>query len=298
MTYKNLEQIQKEFNIKSNDLEFIGKKLKSLQKQVSLRKTGDEFTDKGDEELFGRLSEARQFLKLSHKNGQMVHVDAVRDLVRLVTEQRVESATVQRESRVETKIDFAISHYRSPVRRQSFTLSGIAVVMGFLWTMPENAVKFAGPFGTLDSSSPLFSMIWMCLMGGAGLLWLLVSSREAKAKTQLAKLKNLGIQNSLFEGFASQYNRADFTSDKFARFIFNKMNGNFRYGNRPITDFVQAYPRKVMRLLGIVPTELVDMEVATSVAELVIEKGMSKNMLHLSGSAGLSDVYAFDKKQA
>lgn len=298
MSYKTLEQIQKEFDIKSNDLEFVSKKLKSLQKQVSLRKIDGEFSFPSDEELFGRLSEARQFLKLSHKSGQLVHVDTVKDLVRMVNEQREESTFVRREDRMDSKIDFAISHYRSPVRRPSFTLSSITIVLAFLWSFPENAAKFVGPLGTLDSSSSLFSAIWMCLMGCSGLLWLLVSSREAKAKVQLAKLKNTGIQNSLFEAFAGECQEADFTIDKFAHFIFGRMNGNFRYRHRFTTNFVLTYPRNIIRFLGVFSGELVSMEVTTGVAELVVEKALSKNMLYLSGAVGFSDIYGFTKARA
>jgi len=286
----SINDIKKIFQIDSDDLEVIREIINTIRIKNHPDKTNGEFANESIREQYYSANSAIEYLDNLKSNQSLIVVEKMTDLMKVVTELIPTNKQNSLEQNLDSKISFAITTFHSKMFFPRISLTAITAVVTFLFFFPDQIKNNPTFSHFINPTSSEFVIIWFILLLYSGFFWIITFLNEEKAKKKLTLLKVDSIQNGFFEDFVrNQSNNGKFTKDDLTHFIHARSNKN-RIGDRKGPEgLLESLSGGLnLRLFG---TEIITMEIAQSIAELIIVRGEKNNVIEKLTNNTLSDTY-------
>jgi len=272
MKYSSLAQLKEDFQLKSNDLDIIRDNLNQLRVDLHPDRNNGKFKDVSEEEKYHKVNDAIEYIDNLKGNNQLMVVEKMADLVKVVAELIPNSKETSLQSKMDTNINFAIDHYKSRLFIPKLSLTAITAIMTFLFVIPSQIKDNPGLSKFLDPQSSVFIIIWLVMLLYTGLFWIMTFMNEEKAKRRLSLLKVDSTQNGFFDRFLKERELTPFTKDELTEYIFN----NNTRGSHSLIFF---------------GSDIITMEIAQGISEIIIGRAEKKGIIEKSFSNFLSDKF-------
>jgi len=267
-------QIKKDFNLDSNNVDEILDVLKAKRIELHPDKSNGDFKDKNHEQSYHTIDESIRYLENLKINNSLTINEQVTSLIQVVKDLIPNTKETTLQTNLESRINFAIEHYKSKLFIPKISLTAITAIMTFLIAFPTQVKNNVILYKYLDTQSSLFAFIWLSLIVYTGTFWLFTYSSQEKGKKALSMLKVDSTQNEIFKDYIQENEFKEFSKDHLTDYIFR------RYAR---------HRRNIVSLFF--GDETVTLEVAQSIAELIIARGEKKGVVKLSMENSLSDIY-------
>lgn len=290
MKYKSIDEIKKDFGISSSDISEIKTELREILKEIHPDKNGEKFKNKLDEVNYHKILSAFEFFE------QEFAFVAKAELTALTAIIKDSSSPLKEQKQIEVldkKIDSILQKYKDSIRTPKISSAVISVVFTFLWLFPSTIKDHPILSRFISSGSVAFTVIWfysVCITGG---YWLLAKRRELRIEEATKKLGLEFIQNRLFNLFiktraeTKETNNVGFTKDQLITFLTEL--DFFSLTLNP--DHRQHFnPFEILLLIKRVDRNI-SLDVAQSLADIIIERAKKKNFLQLKADNNLVDTF-------
>ncbi|MBB1643884.1 hypothetical protein [Sphingobacterium sp. UME9] len=286
-TYNSILEIKKEFQIDSDNLEIIREHLNAIRINSHPDKTNGHFANDLIEAEYHNANNAIKYLDQISGDNSLIVVEKMADLMKMVTEMIPANRQSSLEQNLDSKISFVITNFRSRMFLPKISLSVITAVMTFLFFFPGQIKSNPALSQIINPTSQTFLGIWFSLLLYSGLFWIMIFLNEEKAKRRLTLLKVDSIQNGLFQDFVRQIEfNNQFSKDDLTHFIHEQCHRN-RFGNRTRPEGLTLITTRLF------DSDMITMEIAQSIAEIIIARGEKNKVLAKLSSKTLSDTYEF-----
>lgn len=268
-----INQIKEDFNLESDDIEVILISLKNERIEIHPDRTKGVFTDKEHEERYHKVNESINYIENLKSNNSLAIIEQVISLVKVVKDLLPNTKETVMQTNLESRINFAIQNYKSKLFFPKISFTAISAIMTFLFAFPTQIKDNVILSKYLDTQSSLFTIIWLIMLIYTAMFWYIVYLSQERSKRNLSLLKVDSTQNDLFEKFIRIIKDKEFSKDQLTHFIYE----NYKY-------------HKINSLLFF-RDDTINLEVAQSIAEIVIARGEKKGVIKLSNQNSLSDLY-------
>ncbi|MDP1745123.1 MAG: hypothetical protein Q8L90_06080 [Bacteroidota bacterium] len=249
-----------------------------MKKEVHPNNTKGEFLDDFQKEKYYKIDEALEYIEKYKSNDQLVIVEKMTDLIKLVVSEIIPSnKQFSLEQNLDNKITNALDTFRSKSLFPKISLAAITGVVTFLFLFPSQIKENPYLSHYLNFQSPIFFMTWLMLLTFTGMFWSLAYRNEERAKRNLSLLKVDSTQNKIFNDFITKNNNKLFSKDDLTQHVFLLSSGRQR---ELLTSVIFG-------------SEIITLEVAQSTAELIINRAEKKNIIKKQNERGLADIYQF-----
>lgn len=272
MTYTSIKQIKDDFQLDSSDLEILRDSLNHLRKEFHPDKNNGSFKDDIEKEKYHKANEAIEYIDSLKNNNQLMVVEKMTDLIKVVADLIPNSKETSLQNSLDSKIGFAIERYKSRLFLPKVSVTAITAVMTFLFAVPTQIKDNPVLSKYLNPQSSFFVIMWFAMLLYTGAFWLLTYMNEERAKRRLSLLRVDSTQNELFDRFVKQRDINIFTKDELTEYIFDR----------------NSHGSKSILLFG---SDIITMEVAQSISELIISRAEKKGIIEKSSSNTLSDQF-------
>lgn len=283
-TYNPISHIKKDFQIDSDNLEVIRKRLNEIRIKSHPDNTNGQFATDEIKDEYHNANNAIEYLDQISNNNSLIIVEKMTDLMKVVTELIPVNKQNSLEQNLDSKISFAITNFRSRMFLPKISLSAITAVVTFLFLFPGQIKDNPALSYIINPTSSIFVVIWFLLLLYSGLFWIMTFSNEEKAKKKLTLLKVDSFQNRLFDDFLRKSTYNQFSKDNLTHFIYEQSHRN-RFGDRIRPEGLTLI---TTRLFG---SDMITMEIAQSIAEIIIARGEKNKVLEKLSNNTLSDMY-------
>ncbi len=272
--YTTIESIKSEFSINDDDIEVIRSKLRSKQISIHPDKNGGVFTNDEDEKYFHKLSKAIEFIDSSEKKNALVSVSAVTDLTKAVTE-LVKSQSSTKNNALSEQVSSSIESYKSRLKLPKIALSIISIAVTAIWLFPNTVKEHPVLSKWIDFSDQWTNVVWIYILFTAVAFWLLTWRNEERQKHFQESLKTELVQNRLFLSFIKSLESSVFTLEDFVEHI--------------TTIHSHTHNSPLFLILG--STRKIDMPMAHTIADVIIERAVSRKALIPESTGKMSTEY-------
>jgi hypothetical protein len=271
---RTINQIKKDFGLGSNNIDELIEILKEKRINLHPDKTNGNFIDKAHEQDYHNVDESIQCLENISSNSSLMVNEQITSLINVVKDLIPNTKESTLQTNLESRINFAIENYKSRLLIPKVSLTAITAVMTFLIAFPTQVKDNIILAKYLDTQSSYFALTWLTMILYTGAFWLITYSNQERGKRNLSMLKVDSTQNLIFDDFIRFENRTLFSKDELTNFIFRR------------------YSRRNKSLMSLFfGEETVTLEVAQSIAEIIIARGEKKCILKPSGENSLSDTF-------
>lgn len=280
MAYTSLHSIKEDFNIDTDDVDVIRSLINQVRVQLHPDKNNGEFKDEQAKERYHKANDAISYLDSLKSDNQLMIVEKMTDLARIISEIAPINQIATLNSKVESRIDVAIQTYKSSLFLPKISLTAITAVLTFLFAFPEKMEKL--PFfsdinkdGSV-SENHTFTVLWFVIMAHTGVLWIMASVIEDKEKRRLALLKTERVQNQVFKSFLS----STLYSDSQRSFV-----------KSDLIDFILFSGKARNPSSALFGGNHITGEVAQSVAEVILEKAEKTGIIEKEPGKFLTEIF-------
>ena len=300
MEFKSVEEIKKHFDLNTDDPSEIKRELRAIIKTIHPDKNGGTFRTKADEKYFFEIQNAVDFLDNSSialvtRQELTALTQVFKDLMPITQQKSVDSALA-----LDNKIESSIKYFRHKHLFPKISTTAISLVITALWLFPKSVSEHPILKNYIVAGDPVFNIIWFIAILTCALTWAILKAMELKDKkikkslsldTNLNKIFNRFIDYNSYKGIKDGF--FYFNKDELIEFImdydlhFDKLNyrGRVKSSNLKVNDFINIFPN----ISGI------DLELAQSVSDVIIEKGLKKKVFERVDSLSLTDTYRIQK---
>ncbi|MEO6304261.1 MAG: hypothetical protein ABIP51_13935 [Bacteroidia bacterium] len=294
MKYKSIDEVTKDFGINSTNIGEIKKELRQILKDIHPDKNGDKFKSKLDEINYHKILNALEFFE------QEFALVTKAELMALTTIIKDSSSPLKEQKQIEVlekKIDALVKTYKESNYAPKISSAAISVIITFLWLFPTTIKEHPVLTKFISPSSLIFTVVWLYSLFITGVYWLSTKRRENRIEDATKKLNLESIQNRLFDIFMKS-NLTDkgiedisFSKDELISFLteldfFNLTHNSY---NR------QANPFELLLLMGRINRNI-SLDLAQTLADIIIERAKKKNIIHLKIDHSLADTYEYKTK--
>ena len=273
MEYTSLQQIKSDFNVHHDDLSLLREELNSIRISLHPDKSRGQFANTADEARYHQANEAIVYIERLQNNHSLAAIERMTDLIKVVKDLLPirQGDTVQQ--RVDRKSDLTFQQYRSHYFFPKITLTVISAILTFLIAFPGSIKNNPTLAKVLNPQSTGFAEIWLLLVGGTVLFWILVYLREERAKRILSLLKLESTQHRLFVNFLRGDSHLQFYKAELTMYIYR------RYNRRKPLFFTIFF------------AEVVTQELAQEISTLILNRSCENNFVTRLDVPVLDDFY-------
>ena len=289
--FNSLKEICDEFNIDyTEDLDSIKKKLTDIQS--SKHPDADPNNKNGVDDLYYRVSEAKEFIKKHYKNNQeLVTISDLVDLIQ-VTNKKNELATIIKESEtiLENTYERNIKQVKSSFLPKKIAvgtmISVVTAICGFPTTLKQN--PFISELIDNYSDEILYMMlfdIWLIVVVFSVMFLFKVLKRERQFKEILSQFKDNRFQYEVFSVFAQR--------------IINKSSDTLTFFRSELEDFIfdktlekyKKYRNKKSKSITPNNVNVYIDELLPKLSEIIINRAIEQKIIVKSDEATWEDKY-------
>jgi hypothetical protein len=279
MTYTSIQQIKFDFDINADDINLIRDALKEIKNQAHPNSTQGDFKNEAQKDKYHRVNSAIDFVNRFKNNDQLVVVEKMTDLMKVVLSEMIPSnKQTSLEQNLENRITIAIDNYRSKSFFPKVSLTAVTGILTFIFLFPSQIKDNPTLTHFINPQSSIFLVLWFSLLLYTLLFWWMTYTNDENSKQRLSLLKVDSTQNELFLVFIRQTENKIFSKDELTQYIFNISYGR---NDRPLSSF----------FLG---SEIINLEIAQNTAEVILNRAEKKNVIKKLPDNGLSDSYEFN----
>ncbi len=270
--YTSINQIKEDFQLNTENLETLRESLNQIRIELHPDKNRGKFRHDEEKEKYYRANDAIQYIDGLKNNNQLIVVEKMTELVKIVVELIPNTKETSLQSSLDVKIDSAIGRYKSKLYLPKISLTALTGLMTFLFTVPTQIKDNVVLSRYLNPQSSIFVLTWLTLLLYTGIFWVVTFINGEKAKGRLSLLKVDSTQNDIFESFLEKKRRKDFTKDELTEYIFEQNS----HGSINVL------------LSG---GDIITMEVAQNISEIIVSRAEKKGIIEKSSNKSLSDKF-------
>lgn len=299
MNYTTIKEIIEEFDLEHSEISDVRKELKALLKLVHPDNNGGKgFKDKVAKLTYNKLMSAIKFIDeqiLTITKNELATI--VKDLVP-VNDNKEEYLKLARQ------IKYEIRNLKKSNLLPRISTSAVAIVISFIWLFPSTVLEHPVLSKIIEPTSQLFTIIWICSLIIVGLVWLVAKRKEKIMKEALNKLNLEMIQNNIFlksirgKIYSAEKEKIDYITfskddiiDFFSRLEIRGFNETYRWMKRKP---LQRINKLFKSIFGI--EQQIDIEMAHSLADVILNRLLSRNKISIVEDEGLSTTYRMEIK--
>lgn len=276
MNYKSIDEIKNKFNINSDDINLILLELKELRVKCHPDNTNGEFESDVAKEYYHSIESAIKFLTNSSQTSMTIN--EVSSLVNSILEKQHYDNKKQEEI-LKNEVTIRNKDFKNKIKTPRITSISITVLLGALWTFPDQISSHPVLSKYIDVTSNKFLSMWLCLALCTIAIWVFTKRQNRYLHKQLRALESESYQNYLFRQFVHTigYNTV-FSKDDFIRLLVKREHEDRKIRLRLI-------------LRGYYPITIINHEIANTLSEIIIPKALNKNVIRRVDSRLLTDYY-------
>jgi hypothetical protein len=298
MRFNELGQIKKEFGIEAEELEEIRKQLRQLLREVHPDTNGGSFATEDAEKQYHKISDAINFIdERKSTDNALILRSEVQELIRVIRDIVPQATQSDPEKKLAELIDSDIKIFKTRHKFPKITTATISVVISALWLFPNTIKEHPVLSRLIDLQSPSFTALWLLTLAATASYWLLTALQEHREEQSKKYLKLETVQNQIFRGFLRYKNYVHKKEDKneVLRFEKDDLIGyvkNFEQIENPIystKEKLRTILEQGLRLhyrAGNIDTEL-----AQSLADTIVQRGLLKGIIEKESKKSLSDIF-------
>ena len=227
-----LDEVQKRYNITTNDLREIKIELKRKLKESHPDNNGD-----FDSEYFSQLKEdfdyVEKLLKVSESNETLVPINEIIKTLTEVLQVPAKEENSQKE-KLEIELSENVQHQISEIKKRrrvsKYSSASLLAIITFLWMFPNQVI--AHPlmglfFGRIEAAeyAIIITWIWFNILLITIVFWLKAVREERIEKEIVDRVKLESVQNKIFMKFMdSILPEKQFTKLDFMKYLSNGIN--------------------------------------------------------------------------
>jgi len=284
MKYNSLNEIKVDFDLESNDIENIKEELEKQRLEIHPDRTGGEFPSDEIKDNYHKINDALTFIKNMNSDQSIIVIEKMTDLIKIVTDLVPNSVANTLENTLNTNIANSISRYHSRFILPKITLTGATSILSFLLLFPKQISENPLLSHYIDPTHSFFAIIWLVALIYCSAFWIFVFNSEEKAKRILSNLKVEYNQNEIFQEFLylqQALEHKEIRKDELIRFIYK---------------YYRSERISILYLLfKISNSEIVTMEVAQNITDLIIQRAIKNGILSKVTNYSLSETYKINE---
>jgi hypothetical protein len=295
--FHNLEEIKAEFSIENEDVKEIRKDLIKLLAKVHPTNESGEFDSEQQKDRHFRISQAIDFIdKSSDKSQALVPISIIPELIKLTKDISILSNQPSNEhipelsTKLEHRIEKSYENYKSKIIIPKISFTAISGILTLIWLFPtafSDHPYFSNFINRYNSSFGAFSFFYFFILFFTLFIWIISLFREIRKKEFYSLMKSESFQNTLFSNFISniiRYSEIRFSKSDLTKFIIRHYNGEQEdYHTNKFKESVLAYYFS--------SSDRIDKELAESVADLLIARGLENGLLKKERGRLLENTY-------
>ena len=331
MNFESLDDIIAHFGLDATSSEEVKKELKKLIKELHPDKNGGEYKSIKDKDTHHEIQEAFEFIaainnSLATKKEITALTKVLKDLAITKKEESASEQIEKKRTSLSSKIQESVIHYHKQNNTPKISGLVIASLITALWAFP-NVVKDHPILSFLLEYNLEFTIVWLSSLSFAGALWLKIQSAEKQDEQIKKSYKLESTQNGIFRIFIEwaainprNFDYVDkkkivqFTKEELITFLITRYdifqrklsgleylrdhelrreieqleeiyfkNQRHNYGSKGIFSFTRFIKRP----------GTIDLELAQVLADLIVERLTSKEVLSIKKTKSISDKYEF-----
>lgn len=283
ISYNSIREIQKDFQINDNNLDALRERINEIRANNHPDKTHGKFENEEKETLYHKANSAITYIDSIKNNQSLAIVEKMTELMKVVTELIPNNKQNTLEQSLEFKISHSIKNYRSVFFFPKISLTAITAIVTFLFLFPNQIIDHPTLSTYIDPTNGLFAGAWLMLFSFSVFLWIIAYLNEESSKRKLSSLNVDSYQNRIFDDFLhlESERENEFTKEGLSHFIYSIGKGRREY---------RGHLRNNMKLLPL-GREIITMEIAQSVAEIIIIRAEKNRVIRKVTYPTLNDTY-------
>lgn len=331
MEFSTIDEIKEHFGIEANDNAELRKILKQRLLHVHSDTTKGEYKSKVQKREHEEIQLAIDFIDIN-RNELVLSKKEWLDIKNKIDELSVirQKESFEEKEKMITvlkdNIKYSITKYRKS--HLSLKVSSIVVtsiitaIWAFPFTLGNNVLLNNIPF----FKSPLFSIIWIFLLGFTGFIWIYTKSIEKKdsilkqnflsdsTQDDIFKLFCAWIRNINYKNFNSDNKTYNFSRNQLYNFIlnhYNSLHDNYEEiieltdtelylriatdykGAKELLTYTKSDSFKDRLLFFFSKPGDIDIELANNLTDIMIEKLLLREMIKIENKQAFSDIYSY-----
>lgn len=291
--FNNIEEIITEFNLDSRDAFEIKKELHELLKIVHSGQNSDgQFKDKVAELMFHKINSALEFVKTETLPKNRA------ELTKIIKELIPYKPDEKKAEKLNKQLKTEIKSFKRSNLVPKISASAVTIILSFIWFFPSKAIEHPVLGNIINPTNRIFTIVWITSILITGLIWLIARRKERMIEDGIKKLNIESVQNSILSQFiqskewvAERENKTyiTFTKDDIVKYFtqidIRKLEV-VHYSTKKISKQIKHFLNKVFGL-----EETIDIAIAQSLAEIISERLISKDIITEIQDGNLSTTY-------
>ncbi len=288
-----IEEIKREFGIKSNNISEIRKELRDIVKEIHPDKNEGLFKTEKDESKYHKTLKAIEFLDQDFSLVPKVEITALATMLRDQLPSRKEGNAIKI---LEDRGVRFLKSIKDSAAIPKVSSTVIATILSFLWLFPSTIAEHPILSKYLTADNLLFTGIWLYSIMFSGIYWLTAKTREDKIDSAVKRLNLESVQNRLFKSFIQLETYSQertkvlrFTKDDFIEYLTNLDMITLDYSPGRLR-------RSLADILWFMPTRKrnINLELSQILADIIIERVVGRGLIEVEKGKGLSDTYLYE----
>lgn len=278
--FSSLQMVKDQLGIDGDSIDELISKIKAIRMKHHPDKNGGDFIDEESKKQYFKLEEAISFLDTLKKpeNFDLVTISAVSDLTKAVTAMvTAQNEVSNKETQLSSEIDRSIENYSSRLKFPKIALTAITVAISAIWMFPNTVRDHPILSRFIDFESMTISIMWLYILFGAVMFWLITWRKEESNKEFQESLKTESIQNRIFTMFIKNVDSGTFTLEEFVEFI------------------MKSHKNRTLIFPLIRSSTQIDSSLAHATAEVILERAIKRNALKSYNTGSISTKYQITK---
>tara|TARA_E500000318_G_scaffold102506_1_gene106856 strand:- start:43 stop:969 length:927 start_codon:yes stop_codon:yes gene_type:complete len=299
MKFVKLEDIINEFDLKSNEVSEIKKELQNLLKVVHSGKNSDgQFSNKAYELMYPKIMAALEFIKSeTFPSNRAELMEVIRETIPVESHKK-------KIAKLDKQLKSEIKSLKKASLVPKISASAVTILISFIWFFPSKAIEHPVLGNFINPTDWIFTSIWIMSILITGMVWIITRRKEKMIEYGTKRLNIETVQNNLLNKFLkskeyyAEKNKEEyiiFTKDDIVEYFTDMDIGKLEriyYFNRKFKDRITKFVNKTLGF-----EENIDIEIAQSLADILTERLISKNIAKEIPQGNLSTTYRKDFKR-
>lgn len=292
MSFSSIGEICDEFHLEYTlDKDVLMKQLTHMQ--ATIHPDTSDTVEGTDNELFTRLSEAKEYLR--SKNDAMIPLSELREIASILREKDIISDVQKSERDLLSTLNDNIQMLRKAYMPRRITIGGVIAVVTFIWSFPSTITEhplFSIYFENLTINDKQlffteFFILWAATLLISVLVLINTYTQENQQKNLLHRYENENYQYHLFTSFIESYDGDKFTQKDIEHVIKDDIRNQIKY-------LFPRWKRYLMRPLGLYHSRFfinIERSVVPRIAETIILRAVEKGIIKKTNDKTWYDTY-------
>ena len=297
--YENLNDIQSDFGIESDEISVIKKELKSILKDIHPDKNEGTFKNKLDELNYQKAISALEFLDTEFR---LISVNELNKLA-VQTEKRISKKEQKKAvKKLDNKISGYIKNYKRSHLFPKISSTALTAIISFLWLFPSTLEDHPVLSIYFTPKNQSFTSLWALALMITIFYWLLLKINERKMENATKRLNLESVQNNLFRRFINMEKYAA-KREKKSFIIFSKDDLINYFTSLDIFSLENPRYRRKLNLFNstifdlVNRKKLINIELAQNLSNIIVERALTKTIISIQDSNNISESYKFNLPQ-